>query len=143
MLASEDDMECHLAVAGGRHICYCMQGLLCVVWAGGYRLPYCEFLIHMICLCRSLTAAVSCCAALQKQLLELDWPAEVLRWESCMEQRDTDGNLIWRGLRVRMGMAFGRPQVKLPLNTGLLRTPVPLRLKYCLFLQNVKVICVP
>jgi hypothetical protein len=69
--------------------------------------------------CRSLSAAVRCCVDLQKKLLQVDWPSEVLTWGNCMEQRDSQGRIIWRGLRVRMGMAYGRPQVRLPLNTGL------------------------
>ena len=32
--------------------------------------------------------------------------------------RQATGALLWRGLRVRMGMAFGRAEHRKPLNTG-------------------------
>ena len=59
------------------------------------------------------------CSVLQKELLHLPWPEEVLSWLACGEVRDAaSGNTIWRGLRVRMGMAYGRPDYRKPLNTG-------------------------
>ena len=56
---------------------------------------------------------------MQKELLLISWPEALLQWGDCREQRDPDtGAVIWRGLRVRMGMSFGRPSYKKPLNTG-------------------------
>jgi hypothetical protein len=40
-----------------------------------------------------------------------------LHWQ-CREQHDADGRLIWRGLRVRVGMSYGFVNNKKPLNTG-------------------------
>lgn len=39
-------------------------------------------------------------------------------WMNCREQHDADGRLIWRGLRVRVGMSYGFVNNKKPLNTG-------------------------
>lgn len=59
------------------------------------------------------------CCVCQKQLLQLAWPETALEWEECREERDsTTGQVIWRGLRVRMGMAFGSAEGRKPLNTG-------------------------
>ncbi len=59
------------------------------------------------------------CAELQLALLDLDWPESILRWPDCAPEADAStGGLLFRGLRVRMGMAFGRAQHRKPLNTG-------------------------
>ena len=69
--------------------------------------------------CRQLEEAVRFCSVLQKELLHLPWPEEVLSWLACGEVHDAaSGHTIWRGLRVRMGMAYGRPDYRKPLNTG-------------------------
>lgn len=61
-------------------------------------------------------------AVLQKELLEVAWPEAILSWPDCEEvigmQQDGREALLWRGLRVRIGMACGRPQYRKPLNTG-------------------------
>lgn len=68
---------------------------------------------------RLLEDAVRWCAAMQKELLLISWPEALLQWGDCREQRDPEtGAVVWRGLRVRMGMAYGRPAYKKPLNTG-------------------------
>jgi hypothetical protein len=64
------------------------------------------------------------CAALQVALLRVDWPEDVLGWRDCREAFDDAGVLIWRGLRARCGMAWGKPDYRKPLNTG--------EKKYCL-----------
>lgn len=109
----------------------------------------------------SLEEAVRWAAALQRALLEVDWPPEVLTWRECREVLDgeedeeeddddemqdateaLDGRseggsergggvnagvnaaaapgaaLLWRGLRVRAGIAAGALTSKAPLNTG-------------------------
>jgi hypothetical protein len=38
--------------------------------------------------------------------------------DNCREQHNADGRLIWRGLRVRVGMSYGFVNNKKPLNTG-------------------------
>lgn len=62
-------------------------------------------------------------AAVQKELLDMNWPEILLQWADCHPQQDPNtGGLIWRGLRVRMGIVWGRPSYRKPLNTG---TPLP------------------
>ena len=74
---------------------------------------------------RELEAAVRWCVALQEELLRLDWPEALLDWAECAPERDASGGaLLWRGLRVRMGMAFGRAEHRKPRNTGA-RAPAP------------------
>lgn len=76
-------------------------------------------------LCYStLESAVRWAAVFQKQLLEIAWPEVVLEWPMCCEVYDHENNvggveqLLWKGLRVRIGMACGKPQYRKPLNTG-------------------------
>jgi class 3 adenylate cyclase len=56
----------------------------------------------------------------QLELLGANWPEELLdgRVESSAEMRDSSGNLLYRGLRVRMGMHLGSPFCKLDPRTG-------------------------
>ncbi|KAK9829405.1 hypothetical protein WJX72_005653 [[Myrmecia] bisecta] len=68
---------------------------------------------------RPLEQAVRWSAAVQKELLGAGWPAEIMSWGDCMEEVDElTGEIIWRGLRLRMGMAYGKPTYRKPLNTG-------------------------
>ena len=68
---------------------------------------------------RTLTEAVRWAAALQGALLQLDWPPAVLAWRDCAEAvSPVTQRFLWRGLRVRCGIAYGRPQFRKPLNTG-------------------------
>ncbi|KAN0077575.1 hypothetical protein V8E54_005879 [Elaphomyces granulatus] len=55
------------------------------------------------------TAALLWCFNCQTQLLEAEWPTEVLQQPQCKEWYDTDQNLIFRGLSVRMGGHWGEP----------------------------------
>jgi adenylate cyclase len=55
------------------------------------------------------TSALLWAFAVQSQLLEVQWPAEVLNSAVGKETFDNDGNLIYRGLRVRMGIHWGNP----------------------------------
>ncbi len=63
-------------------------------------------------------------AVFQKQLMDIAWPEVVLEWPMCSEVYDHENNvggqeqLLWKGLRVRIGMACGKPQYRKPLNTG-------------------------
>lgn len=61
-------------------------------------------------------------AMLQKELLEVAWPEMILSWPDCeekyMERADGQEALLWKGLRVRIGMACGKAQSRKPLNTG-------------------------
>ncbi|KAJ2984916.1 hypothetical protein NUW58_g5812 [Xylaria curta] len=55
------------------------------------------------------TSALLWCFAVQMQLLEVNWPSEVLNSVSCQEICDKDNNLIFKGLSVRMGIHYGEP----------------------------------
>lgn len=55
------------------------------------------------------TAALLWCFNCQTQLLEAEWPTEILEQPQCQIQYDMDKNLIFRGLSVRMGVHWGEP----------------------------------
>lgn len=55
------------------------------------------------------SAALLWCFYCQMQLLEAEWPKEILEQPQCKEYYDQDGNLIFRGLSVRMGTHWGEP----------------------------------
>ena len=57
----------------------------------------------------TVTSALLWCFSCQSHLLELPWPTEILDTVHCQEKFDADGNTIYRGLSVRMGMHYGRP----------------------------------
>ena len=61
-------------------------------------------------------------ASVQRELLKVDWPEGVLEWAECAPESDEDGLLLWRGLRVKVGMAVGHDAAKRPLNTGATRS---------------------
>ncbi|EAU90953.2 adenylate cyclase [Coprinopsis cinerea okayama7 len=54
-------------------------------------------------------AAVWWCVTVQKELLNVSWPLEILECEDGKEIRDEAGNIIARGLSVRMGIHCGVP----------------------------------
>ena len=69
----------------------------------------------------NLELAVSYCCAVQLQHLDLPWPAELLQWAECAPMTDSeDGRLLFRGLRLRMGVTWGLADSRKPLNTGVL-----------------------
>lgn len=55
------------------------------------------------------TAALLWCFNCQNQLLEAEWPTEILEQPQCRVQCDTENNTIFRGLSVRMGVHWGEP----------------------------------
>ena len=55
------------------------------------------------------TAALLWCFVVQQQLLDVDWPPEILNTDHCAEVLDGDDNRIYRGLSVRMGIHWGNP----------------------------------
>ncbi|PSC75196.1 Helicase sen1 [Micractinium conductrix] len=68
---------------------------------------------------KCLEDAVEWGCALQLELMGFAWPDTVLEWGECAEQRDPDTtNLLWRGLRLKLGISYGLPSSKAPLNTG-------------------------
>ncbi len=63
-------------------------------------------------------SALSWCLHVQKQLLDARWPPEILGSELAKEIRDQDGNIIFRGLSVRMSCHWGSPVCRLNDVTG-------------------------
>lgn len=55
------------------------------------------------------TAALLWCFNCQNQLLEAEWPTEILDQPQCQTVVDMDNNVIFRGLSVRMGGHWGEP----------------------------------
>ncbi|KAE8356504.1 hypothetical protein BDV28DRAFT_127114 [Aspergillus coremiiformis] len=55
------------------------------------------------------TAALLWCFNCQMQLLEAEWPTEILEQPQCQVEYDMDNNIIFRGLSVRMGIHWGEP----------------------------------
>lgn len=57
----------------------------------------------------TVTSALLWCFSCQSHLLECPWPTEILDTTHCQERLDADGNTIYRGLSVRMGIHWGKP----------------------------------
>ncbi|KAL4922877.1 hypothetical protein BDW62DRAFT_4141 [Aspergillus aurantiobrunneus] len=55
------------------------------------------------------TAALLWCFNCQTQLLEAEWPTEILEQTQCRVNYDMENNIIFRGLSVRMGVHWGEP----------------------------------
>ncbi|KAI1870225.1 hypothetical protein JX265_006395 [Neoarthrinium moseri] len=55
------------------------------------------------------TSALLWCFSIQTQLLEVDWPSEILNSVTCQEVYDKENNIIFKGLSVRMGIHYGEP----------------------------------
>jgi len=55
------------------------------------------------------TSALLWCFAVQLQLLEVNWPPEMLNSVSCQTVVDKENNPIFRGISVRMGCHWGEP----------------------------------
>ncbi|SGZ47638.1 CIC11C00000002144 [Sungouiella intermedia] len=63
------------------------------------------------------TSALLWCLTIQNQLLNEDWPSEILETNECCEVTDSSGNIIYRGLSVRMGIHWGSPVCELDMVT--------------------------
>jgi adenylate cyclase len=57
----------------------------------------------------TVTSALLWCFSCQSHLLECSWPTEILDTVHSQERLDSDGNTIYRGLSVRMGIHWGKP----------------------------------
>ncbi|KAL9095437.1 MAG: hypothetical protein Q9165_002308 [Trypethelium subeluteriae] len=57
----------------------------------------------------TVTSALLWCFTIQTQLLEVQWPQEILNSVNGQEVTDADGNVVFRGLSVRMGVHWGTP----------------------------------
>eukprot|EP00727_Mastigamoeba_balamuthi_P003382 m51a1_g13040 putative serine threonine-protein kinase receptor (411) ;mRNA; r:720-2758 len=62
--------------------------------------------------------AVCYASEAQKLLIQAQWDPKLLEHPACAEVRDLVGNLIFRGLRVRMGIHVGEPDVDESTETG-------------------------
>uniref|UniRef100_A0A061RD42 Kinase-like protein n=1 Tax=Tetraselmis sp. GSL018 TaxID=582737 RepID=A0A061RD42_9CHLO len=56
--------------------------------------------------------------AAQKQAMNLDWSSDLLKLRNCEEVFSEGGSLLFRGMRVKMGMSFGSCQTTRPSPTG-------------------------
>ncbi|KAM9924411.1 hypothetical protein OXX59_004547 [Metschnikowia pulcherrima] len=63
------------------------------------------------------TSALLWCFNVQNQLLVEDWPNEILETNEGCEVTDSSGNVIFRGLSVRMGIHWGSPVCELDMVT--------------------------
>ncbi|KAJ9472400.1 Adenylate cyclase [Diplonema papillatum] len=54
----------------------------------------------------------------ETKLLEAPWPAELLEHALCRPVRDAIGNVIWKGLRVRIGVHTGTARLEMNPTTG-------------------------
>lgn len=64
------------------------------------------------------TAALLWCFTVQQQLLTADWPSEILDSDHCCPIADPKGEIIFRGLSVRMGIHWGLPVCETDMVTG-------------------------
>lgn len=55
------------------------------------------------------TSALIWCFTCQQHLLKVEWPEEILNHPTGQDIHDSDGNLIFRGVSVRMGIHYGAP----------------------------------
>lgn len=67
---------------------------------------------------KDLDQAIRWACHLQQELVVLPWPHRLLQMPDCKPEYSAAGDLIWAGLRVRVGMSWGTPTSKKPLNTG-------------------------
>ena len=66
---------------------------------------------------RTFEGAVTFSARLHTDLMAVPWPADVLTAPNCSEMLQ-DGVLLYRGLRAKIGIAFGVPMSRKPLHSG-------------------------
>ena len=66
----------------------------------------------------SPTSALLWCFNVQQNLITADWPTEILDTDQCCEVTDGKGNVIYRGLSVRMGIHWGTPVCEPDIVTG-------------------------
>ncbi|CAH2355014.1 adenylate cyclase [[Candida] railenensis] len=65
----------------------------------------------------SPSSALLWCFNVQQQLIVADWPTEILDTETCCEITDSNENMIYRGISVRMGIHWGSPVYELDVVT--------------------------
>jgi adenylate cyclase len=60
----------------------------------------------------STVDACKWCLTVQQQLLQVNWPQALYTHKDAEEQQNPQGELLYKGLRVRMGMHTGVPTCK-------------------------------
>lgn len=72
--------------------------------------------------CSTLEAAIRWSCVVTKELLETVWPPVLSDWDGCKEEHiNVPGfgdALIWSGPKFSIGMTYGKPQYRKPLNSG-------------------------
>lgn len=74
---------------------------------GGYEVKT-EGDAFMVCF-PTATSSLLWCFNVQQALIDAPWPSEILNSTHCSEVKDSDENVIFRGLQVRMGIHWGNP----------------------------------
>ena len=67
---------------------------------------------------RTFEGAVRFSAEFHEQLMDAPWPAELLQYPLCGIEYNDRGELLYRGLRARVGIAFAKPTSRKPLSSG-------------------------
>ncbi|KNC47159.1 adenylate/guanylate cyclase [Thecamonas trahens ATCC 50062] len=57
-------------------------------------------------------SAILCAIHIQRELLRVAWPEAILQTQTGAPQYNNKGTLIWRGVRVRMGLHAGEPELR-------------------------------
>ncbi|HYI01783.1 adenylate/guanylate cyclase domain-containing protein, partial [Hyalangium sp.] len=65
----------------------------------------------------TVVEAVRWCLEVQEALLDAPWPEELLAWPDAAQERGPRG-VLYRGLRVRMGVHVGEPELRVDPRTG-------------------------
>jgi Amt family ammonium transporter len=65
-----------------------------------------------MCAFPSCVDATKYCIAVQRRLLDAKWPKEIYTNYAARVQDDGEGHIMWKGLRVRMGLHSGQPSSK-------------------------------
>jgi adenylate cyclase len=66
----------------------------------------------------TVTSALLWCFTIQSELLAVQWPQEILNSVIGQEVVDADGNIIFKGISVRMGIHWGMPVCEVDPVTG-------------------------
>jgi hypothetical protein len=67
---------------------------------------------------RTFETAIAFGSTVHTALLRTDWPADVLSLSECAEEPSPTGRTLFRGLRVKVGIAFGQAASRKPLSSG-------------------------
>eukprot|EP00669_Euglena_mutabilis_P009146 TRINITY_DN4087_c0_g1_i1.p1 TRINITY_DN4087_c0_g1~~TRINITY_DN4087_c0_g1_i1.p1 ORF type:complete len:446 (-),score=66.87 TRINITY_DN4087_c0_g1_i1:153-1490(-) len=65
-----------------------------------------------MCAFPSCVDATKYCIAVQRSLVDAKWPKEIYNNYAARVQDDGQGHIVWKGLRVRMGLHSGQPSSK-------------------------------